>query len=171
MDECDSIMDNIGFDKGLIRYASENEIANGIGFRWTVRMKAYMAVLAILFIAMTWVLTSRNDVQAILLRAPGTLYQKTEDGRFQNMYTIKLLNKTNKDIAIEIKNMSDKGEIKIVTSEIVLKPQAEMNTAMFIILDKSEIEGFKQDISIGVYANGELIETAGSTFIGPMTIN
>ena len=171
MDECDSIMDNIGFDKGLIRYASENEIADGIGFRWTVRMKGYMAVLAILFIAMSWVLTSRNDVQAILLRAPGTLYQKTEDGRFQNMYTIKLLNKTNKNIAIEIKNMSEKGEIKIVTSEIVLKPQAEMNTAMFIILDKSEIEGFKQDVSIGVYSNGELLETAGSTFIGPMTIN
>lgn len=170
MDECDSIMDNIGFDKGLIRYASENEIAEGIGFRWTVRMKGYMAVLAILFIAMSWVLTSRNDVQAILLRAPGTLYQKTEDGRFQNMYTIKLLNKTNKDIPIEIKNMSEKGEIKIVTSEIVLKPQAEMNTAMFIILDESEIEGFKQDVSIGVYSDGELLETAGSTFIGPMTI-
>lgn len=171
MDACDSMMDSVGLEKGLIRYASENEIADGIGFRWTVRMKGYMAVLAILFIAMSWVLTSRNDVQAILLRAPGTLYQKTEDGRFQNMYTIKLLNKTNKDIAIEIINMSDKGEIKIVTSEIVLKPQAEMNTAMFIILDESEIEGFKQDVSIGVYSNGELLETAGSTFIGPMTIN
>ncbi len=170
MDECDSIMDNIGFDKGLIRYASENEIAEGIGFRWTVRMKGYMVVLAILFVAMTYVLTSRNDVQAILLRAPGTLYQKTEDGRFQNMYTIKLLNKTNKDILIEIKNMNEKGELIIVTPEIILKPQAEMNTVMFIILNKSEIEGFKQDVEIGVYSNGELLETAGSTFIGPMTI-
>ena len=171
MDECDSIMDNIGFDKGLIRYASENEIAEGIGFRWTVRMKGYMVVLAILFTAMTYVLTSRNDVQAILLRAPGTLYQKTEDGRFQNMYTIKLLNKTNRDITVEIKNLNDKGELKIVTPEIILKPQTEMNTVMFIILDKSEIEGFKQDVEIGVYSNGELLETAGSTFIGPMTIN
>ena len=170
MDECDSIMDSVGFDKGLIRYASENEIAEGIGFRWTVRMKGYMAVLAILFIAMTWVLTSRNDVQAILLRAPGTLYQKTEDGRFQNMYTIKLLNKTNRDILVEIKNMNEKGELIIVTPEIILKPQTEMNTAIFIILDKTEIQGFKQDVEIGIYANGELIETAGSTFIGPMTL-
>jgi polyferredoxin len=134
-------------------------------------MKGYMIVLAILFTAMIWVLTSRNDVQAILLRASGTLYQKTDDGRFQNMYTIKLLNKTNRDIAVEIKNMNDMGELKIVTPEIVLKPQEEMNTVMFIILDKSEIKGFKQNVEIGVYSNGELIETAGSTFIGPMTIN
>lgn len=171
MDACDSMMDSVGLDKGLIRYASENEIAEGIGFRWTLRMKGYMAVLTLLFVAMIWVLTSRNDVQAILLRAPGTLYQKTEDGRFQNMYTIKLLNKTNKDILVEIKNLSEDGEIKIVTSEIILKPQAEMNTAMFIILDKTEIKGFKQDVSIGIYADGELLETASSTFVGPITIN
>ena len=171
MDACDSMMDSVGLDKGLIRYASENEIAKGIGFKWTVRMIAYTAVLIVLFSAMTYVLASRNDVQAILLRTPGMLYQKTEDGRFQNMYTVKLLNKTNKDISVTIKNMGEKGEIKIVTPDIVLKPHTEMNTVMFIILNKDEMEGFKQKVKIGIYSNNELLESAGSTFIGPMTVN
>jgi cytochrome c oxidase accessory protein FixG len=171
MDACDSMMDSVGLDKGLIRYASENEIAKGLGFRWTARMIGYIAVLVVLFSVMTYMLTSRNDVQAILLRVPGTLYQKTEDGSFQNIYTIKLLNKTNEDIPIVIKNMTEKGKIIIETPEIILKPQDKLNTNMSIIFTKSEIEGFKQDVEIGIYSNGKLLGTAKSTFIGPMTIN
>jgi len=171
MDECDSIMENIGLEKGLIRYASENEISENKGFSWTARMKAYVVVLILLFSTMTYFLTSRNDIQAILLRSPGTTYQKTEDGKFQNTFTIKLLNKTNDPIPVEIKNLSNKGELTIVSENIILEPQKEKNTVIFITLDKSEIEGFKQSISIGVYSNGELIDEAESTFIGPMILN
>lgn len=168
MDACDSMMDSVGLDKGLIRYASENEISKGVGFKWTARMKGYIAVLIVLFSVMTYMLVSRTSIQAILLRATGTLYQKTEDGRFQNVYTIKLLNKTNEVMDVEIRNMNEVGEIKIVETNLSLVPQEETNTAMFYTLGKDEIQGFKQEITIGIFIDGELVETASSTFVGPM---
>ena len=170
MDACDAMMEKVGLEKGLIRYASEREIAEGSKFKWTVRMKAYAAVLVVLLGAMIWLLTSRTPVQAILLRAPGMLYQKTEDGRYQNIYTVKLLNKTNEELPIEIRNMEGKGEMIVATPDIVLKPQEEMNTALFFIMDKSELNKTDNEVSIGVYSkkDGKLLGEASSTFIGPI---
>jgi len=170
MDACNHMMDSVDLKQGLIRYASENEIADGKSFSWTMRMKSYIVVLVILLGAIIYMLTSRTDVQAILLRAPGTTYQKTEDGRFQNVYNIKLLNKTNVEMPVVIKNMSPTGDINVVDSVLVLKPQQEANTIMFYRLDKKDVAGFKQEVKIGIYFEGQLIETAKSTFIGPMVL-
>jgi cytochrome c oxidase accessory protein FixG len=39
IDACDEVMDKIGFARGLIRYASENEIAEKKPFQFTAKMK------------------------------------------------------------------------------------------------------------------------------------
>ena len=48
IDECDHIMESVGLPKGLIRYASEDNIAKKKPFQFTARMKGYSAVLFIL---------------------------------------------------------------------------------------------------------------------------
>ena len=48
IDECDTIMDKVGLPKGLIRYASEDEIVKKEKFKITTRMKGYIAVLGVL---------------------------------------------------------------------------------------------------------------------------
>src|SRR3970040_2603013 len=48
IDECDTIMVGIGLPKGLIRYASEEEIEKKAKFKFTPRMKGYSAILLIL---------------------------------------------------------------------------------------------------------------------------
>jgi cytochrome c oxidase accessory protein FixG len=48
IDECDTIMEKVGLPKGLIRYASEDEIVNKEKFKLTTRMKGYIVVLTIL---------------------------------------------------------------------------------------------------------------------------
>src|SRR6478736_8703426 len=47
IDECDSIMESVNLPKGLIRYASEDEIEKKEPFKFTARMKGYTAVLVI----------------------------------------------------------------------------------------------------------------------------
>jgi len=173
MDACDTIMEGVGLEKGLIRYASENEIvANNPevkqGFSWTVRMRGYAAVLTILFIAMITLLFIRDDVQAIVLRSPGSLYIQTENGDYQNIYTVKLLNKTNEQLIIEIKDLDNIGDLLIASSSIVLEPQKEFNTAMVLTRSKEDIVKFQTNVEFGIYSNGELIEKVKSTFVGPI---
>ncbi len=168
MDACDIMMESVGLEKGLIRYASENEISEGKGFKWTTRMIGYAIVLSILFIAMTTMLFVRDDVQAIILRSPGTLYTQTADGNYQNIYTIKLLNKTNEQLNIEIKDTEGLGELVVASSDIILEPQKEFNTAMVLIRTKEQITKFQTDVEFGIYSNGVLIDKVKSTFVGPM---
>src|SRR5690606_13568226 len=75
IDECDHIMESINLPKGLIRYASEDEIEKKEKFKLTARMKGYIAVLIILTGVLFGMLLLRNDVEATVLRLPGQLYE------------------------------------------------------------------------------------------------
>jgi len=48
IDECDIIMESVNLPKGLIRYASEDEIEKNAKFQFSTRMKGYSTVLVIL---------------------------------------------------------------------------------------------------------------------------
>jgi len=79
IDECDTIMEKVGLEKGLIRYASEAEIENKEPFKLTARLKGYIAVLIILTGVLTGMLFLRNDVEARVLRLPGQLFEHKEN--------------------------------------------------------------------------------------------
>jgi polyferredoxin len=117
---------------------------------------------------MVTMLFIRNDVQAIVLRSAGTLYTQTENGDYQNIYTVKLLNKTNEQLEIQIKDMENIGVLVVASSTILLEPQKEFNTAMILTRSKEEISKFQTDVEFGIYANGELVEEVSSTFVGPI---
>ena len=70
IDECDDIMDKINLPKGLIRFASEDNIAKKEPFKLTPRLKGYIAVLTILIGVLAGMLALRSDVEARILRLP-----------------------------------------------------------------------------------------------------
>jgi len=98
IDECDHMMEQVGLPKGLIRYASIDNIEKKTPFKFTARMKGYTAVLGILTMVLIGMLFLRNDVEATILRLPGQLYQKKENNVISNVYTYKVINKTIEDI-------------------------------------------------------------------------
>jgi hypothetical protein len=61
-------MESVGLPKGLIRYASEDEIEKKEPFKLTARMKGYTAVLLILVGMLTGLLFIRSEVEAVILR-------------------------------------------------------------------------------------------------------
>ena len=171
IDECDTIMEKVGLPKGLIRYASEDNISKKVPFRLTARMKGYSAVLGILVFVLIGMLFLRNDLEATILRLPGQLYQAKENNIISNVYTYKLVNKTSEDIdQVNYKLLSHKGEIKVVSNQDITIPrQGLAEGTLFIELHSSLVKGDKVKLKIGVFSNGELIETASTNFLGPRT--
>ena len=169
IDECDHIMENVGLPKGLIRYASEDNIAKGTKFELTERVKGYSTVLVILIIALTAMSFLRTDIEATILRLPGQLYETKENNIISNVFTYKLINKTSEDIAdISFKLISHDGTIKLIGHEgFKLNSQDLMSGTLFIEIPKSKLKDAKEKIKIGVYSNGKLIETAKTNFLGP----
>jgi len=71
IDACDEIMDKVGFERGLIRYASEDDIEKKEKFKFNARLIAYTALLTVLVGVLITMLFLRNDVEATILRLPG----------------------------------------------------------------------------------------------------
>jgi cytochrome c oxidase accessory protein FixG len=167
IDACDSIMDHIGKPKGLVRYASEENIVEKLKFRFTARMKAYTAVLLVLISVLVSLLIIRTDFDVTVLRTPGMLYQEREDGRISNLYQIKLVNKTNEDLNITFRLLAPKGELQMVGNDLVLEKQGMGEGALFVIIDPSDLTKMSSEIEVGVYSGDKLIETVETKFLGP----
>lgn len=171
IDECDHIMESINLPKGLIRYASEENITKKKPFEFTARMKGYSAVLLILTGILVGMLFLRNDVEARILRLPGQLYQQKENNIISNVYTFKVINKTTKDIEnVSYKLLSHKGKIQLVSNQnFIIPKQGLAEGTLFIEINKSVLKDDNVDIEIGVFSNDELLETTKTNFLGPRT--
>lgn len=167
IDACDSIMDRIKKPKGLVRYASEENILEKTPFKFTTRTKAYSAVLVILIGVLSTLLMLRSDVETTILRTPGIMYQKKEDGRVSNLYQIKMVNKTSNLLNIRFELLSPKGEIQMVGDELTLSGQSLAEGAMFVVIDPKDLQKMSSKIKIGVYSGDALLEEVGTKFLGP----
>ncbi|OXA76055.1 cytochrome c oxidase accessory protein FixG [Flavobacterium aquidurense] len=172
IDECDAIMETVGLPKGLIRYASEDEIAKKEPFRFTARMKGYTAVLFILLSVFVGMLFLRTNVEAIILRLPGQLFQHKGD-KISNVYTYKIVNKTMKDYNdIHFELIDQKGEIKNVGKEhFKIQKEGISQGTLFIEINEVLLESDKTKVKIGVYNGKELLETTTTNFLGPRSFN
>ncbi len=167
IDACNSMMESVGQPKGLIRYTSERVIAEGSKLKFNARTIAYSIVLLILIGVIGYAMTARSTLEATVLRAPGMLYQDQGDGKFSNLYNIKMVNKTEEDLPITVNLLSHQGEIKIIGDQIIVKKQSLGESVFFIILDEKDLIKGKMDILIGIYSGDQLIEEAKTTFVGP----
>ncbi|GGX18784.1 cytochrome c oxidase accessory protein CcoG [Aquimarina muelleri] len=169
IDACDHMMEKVNLPKGLIRYASEDNIAKKAKFEFTPRLKGYSAVLVILTGVLLGMSFLRNDVEANILRLPGQLYEHKEDNIISNVYTYKLVNKTTSTIEdIHFELLSHKGKIELVTHKNFSVPEQGLSEGtLFIEINSAALKGDKDRLKIGVYSKDELIETTTTAFLGP----
>lgn len=167
IDACNAMMDATVQPRGLIRYASEQMIAEGHKVKFNARTIAYSAVLVVLLGVFTYSLTARSPIETTILRAPGMLYQEPEPGKISNLYNIKLVNKTKQDLPVELRLLSHQGEIKIIGSDINVKRQTVGESVFFLILNSKDVKSDKTSVRFGVYSEGKLIEEITSIFVGP----
>lgn len=169
IDACDAVMTKVHRPTGLIRYASENNIAKNEKAKFTVRTAAYSVVLLILVSVLSVLLLTRKDIQTTVMRAHGMLYQEQPGNRISNLYDIKLVNKTRNDIPVTLKleNTELNGEIKMVGKDLVVVKQAVGDGVFFVYADRSKISKRKTPIEIGVYSGGRRIDKVKTNFFGP----
>ena len=168
IDACDAVMDKIGRPRGLIRYASLNSIEQRKPFRFTPRLAGYTSVLLALAAVLVFLLATRSPVESVLLRAPGALFQQTADGKLQNLYLLKVVNKTTHDIPLTLKLENLAGHIQAMGRGDLTVPRANLaQTSVLVQLGPEQLIGGKVRLVVGIYSNGKRIETLETTFIGP----
>jgi cytochrome c oxidase accessory protein FixG len=168
IDACDTIMEKVGFQTGLIRYASENTITQKTNKLITRRVWAYAAVLCVLVAALGFTIISRTDTQTTLLRAPGSQYIENKDGTISNLYTFKIFNKTNHTIRPKLQLESHTGQLIFAGNPDLTLDRAGMSEGtVFIVVPKKELKTRKTKIKLSVLQSGKKLETFETTFVAP----
>jgi len=168
IDACDAVMDKVGSPRGLIRYASLNSIERGEPFRFTARMRLYAVVLGALITLFLGLVLTRPAVEAIILRAPGALFQQTAAGRIENLYTLRLVNKTMRDLPVKLKLENLPGQLKVMGEENIVVPAGKLaQTSVLIELETAVLTGASTKLEVGVYSEGKLMQRVRTGFVGP----
>jgi cytochrome c oxidase accessory protein FixG len=169
IDACDAVMDRTHRPRGLVRYASLNSIEQGRPFRFTARMAVYAGVLAVLATLFAVLLFTRPPVEGLFLRAPGTLYLQTADGKVENLYTVKLVNKTLRDLPVELRLENAPGTLKVMGAAPVVPAAQLLQTSVLVDLDPAALTGPTTKLKIGIYSQGKLLHTVKTVFVSPRT--
>lgn len=170
IDACDEVMVKIQKPKGLIRFASVNNITKGTKLKLNLRNGAYGVVLIGLLSVFVFLLSTRKQVETTLLRTPGMLFQKQEDGKISNLYSIEFVNKTFDELPIELKLAEPAGgQIKLVEgNNVVVHKESVAKVSFFLLMDPQAIKQLNTPVKVQVYSNGKLIEEMKSKFNGPV---
>jgi cytochrome c oxidase accessory protein FixG len=93
IDACDSVMDKIGLPRGLVRYSTQAEIDGEKTRIMRPRILLYAGALVLLVAGFAYAVTNRAPVNVDVLRDRNALYRELEDGRVENVYSVRIINK------------------------------------------------------------------------------
>ncbi|MBL7740779.1 MAG: cytochrome c oxidase accessory protein CcoG [Chitinophagaceae bacterium] len=173
IDACDKMMEAVGRPKGLVRYASENGIAESNKLRYTGRMKFYTVLLFVLTGLLTTLLLTRKEIDGTIIRATGLLYQERGTDSLSNLYNIKIENKTLQEIPVNLRlegEMGKVGKVELVSkSDIRVKKEGQGAGAFFIVLPRNVVQSRKMKLTVGLYEGDKKITELKTNFMGPFT--
>lgn len=109
IDACDGVMDKMGYERGLVRYATQNGLNNkwtqGQMFRRALRARVliYTAILFLIVGAVAVSLWMRDPFRVDVVRDRASLARIVEDGKIENVYRLQIMNTTEKTQTFRVK--------------------------------------------------------------------
>ncbi|WP_343667293.1 cytochrome c oxidase accessory protein CcoG [Chitinophaga sp.] len=169
IDACNFMMSKVNRPLNLIRYASEDGIANKKPLTITARMKVYSTILVLIIAAITFMLASRQPVGGDIIRTAGMLYQERGQDSVSNLYRIKLINKTTSEIPLTLRLEGTAGRIQSIGDPVIkVKAEAQGEGTFFIVLPRSAIGKRKTVLHVALYAGDKKTGSIKTTFLGPI---
>jgi len=115
IDACDSIMDKMGYERGLVRYTTENALAHKypeseiINHVIRPRVIMYSAVLLVVVSIVIWSLVVKVPLAVNIARDRNTLVRETDEGMLENIYRLQIENTDEKAhrYTIKAKGLTD----------------------------------------------------------------
>ncbi|MFY0643978.1 MAG: cytochrome c oxidase accessory protein CcoG [Bacteroidia bacterium] len=168
MDACDSVMEKIKKPKGLIRIDSKNNIEQGIGFKFTNRIRAYIILMILLIAASTVILLTRKGIESNILKVAGASYTENAEGQVANLYNLNMVNKTFEDKTVELRLLNENAELIMIGNDSILDANNDEKRVFMIRMEQENIHENRIELELELYSDGELINTFETSFLAPV---
>ncbi len=128
VDACDAIMATTGWDKGLIRYTSENDLTGKKTRFFKPRSIIYALALLGCVGLLSWSVSSQTLLDVAIRQIRQPLFVTLSDGRIQNSYEVKVNNKTTTEQRFNLLALGLEGaELNMGRmKEVVLEPDSSL---------------------------------------------
>ncbi|MBA4214413.1 MAG: cytochrome c oxidase accessory protein CcoG [Polaromonas sp.] len=99
-DVCDEVMDKVGYPRGLVKYSTQNGMAQGWGSSQMIRrafrprVLVYSGILTLITLAVMVSLYLRTPLKVDVIRDRGALARMVEQGRIENVFRLQIMNAT-----------------------------------------------------------------------------
>jgi cytochrome c oxidase accessory protein FixG len=131
IDVCDEVMDKVGYPRGLVKYSTENGIAQGwntsqmIKRAFRPRVLVYTGILAVISLAVMVSLFMRVPLKVDVIRDRGALARMVEQGRIENVFRLQIMNATESTqrYAIVVSGLpgvviASENEVEVLSTEV-----------------------------------------------------
>lgn len=168
IDACDSIMDKMGYARGLVRYASERDLKGGKTNLLRPRLVGYFAFLVVMIGLFAWGVVSRPLITLDVERDRG-MYRYTSEGEIENSYLLKLTNKDSSQKYIIIQVEDPLRASTIGPLGVVVEAGEKVEVPYSVALPASSLNAGANDIvfQISTLHGERALVTETSTFLAP----
>ena len=173
-DVCDTVMDKMGYARGLVRYSTQNAMDN----QWTPqqmwqrlmrpRIQIYTMILVAVTIALLVSLGLRTPFKVDVVRDRSTLSRITEYGTLENVYRLQIMNAAER---VQTYRLSVKGlpQLKITSeTEVMVDPAQARWVVLRADVPYGSVEGGSHKITFEIQAlDSDDLVVEKSVFIVP----
>jgi cytochrome c oxidase accessory protein FixG len=173
IDACDSVMDKMGYEPGLIRYASERELEGGKTHWLRPRLFGYVAAILVMATAFSWRIYARVPLEMTVLRDRNQLYTEIAPGEIANVYTLQILNMDEEahSYRLRIEGLEDariEGDV-----ELVLDANEVRTLPLRVLADKDDFDRPSTPFTFVIESDdgSDLRSIAETRFLAPLPTN
>jgi cytochrome c oxidase accessory protein FixG len=169
IDACDSIMDKMGYERGLVKYTTEQALQGGKTRILRPRTFIYAGLLLAIAGSMLFSLSQRVPLEIDIIRDRNALYRDTGDGFIENIYTLKVINMTDEPHKFHITVSGIEGMQLVGAENVLTNPGSVLELPVKVKANPDLMKERSQEIHFHIESADlpELSQVEEARFLGP----
>jgi len=170
IDACNDVMEKMGYERGLIRYTTQNILLGRTSSLFRTRILVYGCLLLLLISLFVFTITNRVPLGLDVIRDRNQLYRETA-GQIENVYTLKIINMDNIDHEYNISvDGIDNINLETDGKPILVKSGKVYNLPVRLRTNEENLNARSNDIRFTITAldNDGIVTSERARFLGPV---
>ncbi len=161
VDVCDDVMDKVGYPRGLIKFSTQNGMAQGWDTKQMLkramrpRVLVYSAILLTITASVGVSLFLRTPLRVDVMRDRGSLARMVEQGRIENVYRLQIMNATEETQRYAISVSGLPGITLDPTTEVEVLPTEVRSAAVRVQIPPGAASTGSHPIQFEIRSTGE----------------
>jgi len=160
-DVCDTVMDKVGYPRGLVKYSTEHAMKN----KWTKeqtlrhvfrpRVILYMGILALVVVALLVSLGLRKPFKVDVVRDRASLARIVAGGKIENVYRLQIMNAAEKPMNYHLSVAGLRGLELATERDVLIKSTESRWVSVRVQLPYDAAEPGSHPIEFDIQASDE----------------